>query len=708
MTFGEFASASGIAARTAKPVQPPRQISVSEAVCEHMKVGLPSGGDGPYSMEQTPYMAEPMDCIAHRVFEAVIFVGPAQSGKTLALIDGVLVWSVVESPGDCSVIQTNQRQAEDFSKFRLDRLIERCPKVKALLSPRPQDDNVFSKSFRNAMAIRLGWPSVAQVSGKAIRRMLLTDVDNFTGDLSIDELFGMARKRIQTFMSSGTVVAESSPARDYVDPIWTPRTLHEAPPAVGICSLYNGGDRRRWYWPCPECKQPFQAAPGIGGFVLPSFEELCDDLAKMDVLPIAEKFSKLVCPSCAVPLDHRWKRAMNNSAHWVGEGQTMHPDGSMSGERIRSNTASFWLGGVAAGYQSWVSLVSNYLDAVKTYAMTGNSKTLKTTTNVDQAMPYLPVAVRDEDRDVEKVKARAEDLPQRVVPQGVRFMVACVDVQAGAKPRFVVQVVGFGPGLQWYFVDRYALKSSQRPKGENDENGAPIFFPLDPAAYPEDWQRLIGEVMLKRYPLADESGRTMGVRLTVCDSGGKAGVTVQAYKFARWLTQNHPGLSERFRLLKGAASAQAKTAEIRFPDARGKKGSDSGAIGDLPVLFLNTDTIKDLVNANATRSVVGPGYMHFANWLSESWFEELFSEVRGPDGWENVYGRQNETLDLCVYAYGAAIALGADQFDWAKPRPWAMPWDENPEVRADGAAPAPVQKRVAPRRMTPSKYLGRP
>lgn len=704
--FGEFASAGTITARSADPVRPPRKISVSAAVCESMRVPMPSGGDGPYSLEQTPYMVEPMDCVASRVFEAVVFMGPAQSGKTLALIDGVLVWSVVESPGDCSVIQTNQRQAEDFSKFRFDRLIARCPKVKDRQSVRPQDDGVFAKSFRT-MAVRFGWPSVAQVSGKAIRRMLLTDVDNFTGDLTIAELFGMARKRTQTFMSSGIVVAESSPARDYADPIWTPRTPHEAPPAVGIASLYNGGDRRRWFWPCVECHQPFEATPGIDRFALPSFDELCEDLIRMDVLPIAEKFSKLVCPHCAVTIEHRWKRGMNVAGRWVGEGQAMHPDGTVTGERIRSNTASFWLGGVAAGYQSWQSLVAQYLEAVKVYATTGDSKPLKTTSNVDQAMPYLPVAVRDEDRDVEKVKSRAIEMPKGEVPAGVRFLVASIDVQAGQKPRFVVQIHGYGPGLQWFFVDRFALKSSRRPTGELDEHGKQKWFPLDPASYPEDWRRLIEKVMLRRYPLAgDEQGRSMGIRLTLCDSGGKAGVTKQAYEFARFLGKDHPGVFDRFRLVKGASSAQAPTTNIHFPDARGKV-SKAGAIGDVPVLFVNTNRIKDTVIAHATRATPGPGYMHFAKWLSDSWFEELFSEVRGPDGWENVHGRPNETLDLCVYAYGGALALNADAMDWSAPRPWAKVWDENTEVNSTTVAPVKVQKRAAVRRVSRSRYVGR-
>lgn len=691
--FGAFASAEAVTIGSVRnSVVPPKLTTVTESVCRNMYVKLPSGGSDLYSIDLTPYMSEPMDAIASRVFEAVIFMGPAQSSKTAGLIEGAIVYSIVDSHGDCLVIQTNQAQAEDFSKVRIQGLIERCPEVKDRLV----DNSVHLKMFDGAVAIRFGWPSIAQVSGKAIKRVLLTDVDNFTGDLGILELFGAAKKRTQTFMSAGIVVAESSPAKDFADPGWKPTTLHEAPPSIGIAALFNQGDRRCWYWRCPECKEPFRAAAGIDGFVLPELDELKEILMSAEVLPFAEKYSRLVCPRCAVPIEHRWKRGMNRGGRWVGEGQAMHSDGTVTGVRLRTNTASFWLGGVAAGFQSWVSLVQNYLQAVKTFATTGDSRALKTTTNVDQAMPYLPVAIRAEENDIDKIKTRAEDLQKRVVPFGARFITAQIDVQ---KNGFVIQVNGWGPGLQWYVVDRYRMKSSRRPTGELDENGETKWFPIDPARYPEDWHRIVDDVIGKRYPLADESGREMPVRLVFSDSGGKAGVTKNAYDFFRYLVER--GLDKTFRLVKGASTKRAPLVNVHWPDARDRSERNAGARGDVPVIFINTDDIKDTVIANATRATPGPGYMHFPKWLSDFWYAELFAEVRGSGGWENLHGRNNETLDLSVYGYAACLTLGADRIDWSNPPSWAKSWDDNPDLVTPGnheppktAAPITAPRKV--------------
>ncbi|MCE3090551.1 phage terminase large subunit family protein, partial [Escherichia coli] len=59
--------------------------------------------------------------------------------------------------------------------------------------------------------------------------------------------FSLASKRTTTFMSSGMTLVESSPGRDVKDVKWRRTSPHEAPPTTGILSLYNRGDRRRWY-----------------------------------------------------------------------------------------------------------------------------------------------------------------------------------------------------------------------------------------------------------------------------------------------------------------------------------------------------------------------------------------------------------------------------------------------------------------------------
>ncbi len=693
-----YATARSVRLDTATMLRPPRRVLPSEGA-RALEIANPSGSFGPWSASVAPYMVEPLDETSSRLFEAVVFVGPARSGKTVALVDGRLAYTITCNPSDTLIVQTTKDTAEDFSKTRISRAIANSPKLARQLSPRAHDDNVLLKFFRSGMALRFGWPSLSVLSGKDIHDVLMTDVDNFTGDLGIDEAFGLALKRIQTFMSAGICVAESSPAKDYTDGQWKRSTPHEAPPAPGITALFNRGDRRRWYWPCMECGSYFEAAPGIDRFLLPPMEELIERVVREDTLVLARRFSVLFCPCCEVGLEHRWKKEMNSRGRWVGEGQTIDRRGELAGERIQSRTASFWLGGVAAAYQSWESLVERYLQALKTFATTGEEKSLKTTINVDQALPYLPMSARSA-RSPTAMQERAEDWPLGTVPPGVRFLVATVDGQAHS---FVVQVTGFGLGetglLERWIVDRFTLRTSERDDGSGGK------LPLDPGKYVEDWERLIPKVIARRYPLCDDTGRSMPVRAVGIDWGGKKGHAPRALDF--WRSLKRRGIHHRVRLVKGDGGNVKREWLFKetMPDARKRKDRKSGAAGDVPQLLINTDQVKDLVASNIGREEPGAGYYHFNAALPTSFYEELTAEVRTPTGWKNSAELRNEAFDLAGYAEVLALWMKVPAINWEAPPAWAAPWEQNPDVSPDGVPAGPV--RPARRRVLRSNYLNR-
>lgn len=692
-----YATARSVRLGVAEMIRPPRRIRVSEGA-KVLQVANAAGAAGAWDPHTTPYMVEPLDTTGSRHYEAVVFAGPARSGKTISLIDARLAYLITCNPADAMVVQMSKDAAEDYSKTRISRSIAASPELRTRLSPRAHDDNILLKFFRSGMSLRMGWPSVSVLSGKDIHDVLMTDVDNYTGDLAIDECFGLALKRTQTYMSAGMVVAESSPATDFTDGAWKPSDPHQGPPAAGIAALYARGDRRRWYWPCPECGERFQAAPGYDGFALPPLEELLERVVVDDVQKLARHYSLLHCPHCGVGLQHRWKEGMNRSGVWAAEGQVVHPDGTVTGERPEARIASFWLGGVAAAYQSWESLVERYFQALRTFATTGEERPLKTTHNVDGAINYVPMAARSVS-DPSEMKNRAEDWGRGAVPTGVRFLTATVDVQGN---RFVVLVLGFGIGesgqLERWVVDSFTLRTSTRPDGSGG------FLPLDPPKYLEDWERLVEKVITRRYPLADGTGRTMPIRMTGIDWGGKSGTSVRALEF--WRSLKARKLHARVRLIKGDTRRECALFRETFPDSSKRKDRKSGSKGDVPQLLLNVDRLKDTVSANVKRAEPGPGYYHFPDWLPEAFYAELTAESRTAKGWENLANRRNEAFDLCGYAEGLALWLKVPAINWAAPPPWAAEWDDNPEVRADDAAPA-APPRARTRRVIRSKYLGR-
>lgn len=62
----------------------PRRMQVADAVSSYMRVPMGAGNSVPWDPNLAPYIIEPMNCLASREYDAVVFVGPTEPGKRLA------------------------------------------------------------------------------------------------------------------------------------------------------------------------------------------------------------------------------------------------------------------------------------------------------------------------------------------------------------------------------------------------------------------------------------------------------------------------------------------------------------------------------------------------------------------------------------------------------------------------------------------------
>ncbi|HHV2254011.1 TPA: phage terminase large subunit family protein [Escherichia coli] len=631
----------------------PRRMRVADAVAQYMRVPMGAGNSVPWDPLVAPYVIEPMNCLASREYDAVIFVGPARTGKTIGLIDGWVIYNVICDPADMLIIQMTEEKAREHSKKRLARTFRVSPEVVSRLSPNKNDNNVYDRTFLAGNYLKIGWPSVNIMSSSDYKCVALTDYDRFPEDIDGEgDAFSLASKRTTTFMSSGMTLVESSPGRDVKDVKWRRTSPHEAPPTTGILSLYNRGDRRRWYWPCPHCGEYFQPC----GDVVAGFRDIADPV-------LASEVAYIQCPSCSGRIMPEQKRELNGRGVWLRDGESINADGSRYGDPRRSRIASFWMEGPAAAYQTLSQLVYKLLTAEQEYETTGSEETLKTVINTDWGLPYLPRASMEQ-RKSELLEQRAEPVPSRSVPDGVNFLVATVDVQAGRHRRFVVQVTGYGSRGERWIIDRYNITQSLR--GDSDGESQRI----DPASYPEDWDVLLTDVFHKSWPLASDPSQQMRLMAMAVDSGGEDGVTDNAYKF--WRRCRRDGLGKRIYLFKGDSIRRAKLITRTFPDNTGRTGRRAQAAGDVPLWLLQTDALKDRVNNALWRDSPGPGYVHFPDWLGSWFYDELTYEERSSDGkWSKPGRGANEAFDLMVYADALVILHGYEKIRWPDAPEWA-------------------------------------
>nr|WP_323808869.1 phage terminase large subunit family protein [Escherichia coli] len=657
----------------------PRRMRVADAVAQYMRVPMGAGNSVPWDPLVAPYVIEPMNCLASREYDAVIFVGPARTGKTIGLIDGWVIYNVICDPADMLIIQMTEEKAREHSKKRLARTFRVSPEVVSRLSPNKNDNNVYDRTFLAGNYLKIGWPSVNIMSSSDYKCVALTDYDRFPEDIDGEgDAFSLASKRTTTFMSSGMTLVESSPGRDVKDVKWRRTSPHEAPPTTGILSLYNRGDRRRWYWPCPHCGEYFQPC----GDVVAGFRDIADPV-------LASEAAYIQCPSCSGRIMPEQKRELNGRGVWLRDGESINADGSRYGDPRRSRIASFWMEGPAAAYQTLSQLVYKLLTAEQEYETTGSEETLKTVINTDWGLPYLPRASMEQ-RKSELLEQRAEPVPSRSVPDGVNFLVATVDVQAGRHRRFVVQVTGYGSRGERWIIDRYNITQSLR--GDCDGESQRI----DPASYPEDWDVLLTDVFHKSWPLASDPSQQMRLMAMAVDSGGEDGVTDNAYKF--WRRCRRDGLGKRIYLFKGDSIRRAKLISRTFPDNTGRTGRRAQAAGDVPLWLLQTDALKDRVNNALWRDSPGPGYVHFPDWLGSWFYDELTYEERSSDGkWSKPGRGANEAFDLMVYAEALVILHGYEKIRWPDAPEWASreTWLECvPDSTEPSSSPEPVSTPV--------------
>lgn len=668
----------GLAEQTLGMVRPAEKMSVSEWAAKKRYLSNPGSHVGYWDNDRTPYMDEPMDMLTSLRHTGWIFAGPARCGKT----DSWPNWlghTADTDPKDMLFYGMTQSNASEISQrdlakaFRAKPIGEKQSIFEELM--RPGKRNVFDAWFKSGMQLMIRWASITELSGKTVPFVWFSDYDRipFVNDIEGQgPAYWLGKKRTETLGRFAMTAAEASPGFEITEENWIAEGEHEAPPTLGILQLYNNGDRRRYYWKCPDCAEWFEAIFDLLDYPPEgTFEERAKQVT-------------LVCPHCGVAHGPERKYDMNRKGRWLREGERLTADDELVGEGRKSDIASYWLNGVAAGFQSWEGLVLNWLRAMDTFERTGDTGPLKKTMNTDQGVPF--VAPRDKmARLPEDLKARAEDwgagatfeTRTPTVPPWVRFLVATIDVQARA---FVVQITGVGDEGDFTIVDAFKITTSNRVD-ENDIR-KPL-LPIDPSGFAEDWDMITSEVIERTYPLSDNSGRRMAIKITGCDMGGREGVSANAYDYWRRLRDDKEGRGHdrRFHLVKGESTKSAPRRQTRRPDSK-QTGAGAIARGDVPVQFLHSNLLKDQLHSILGRDEPGGVRWRFPSWAPNFIYTQMCAEKRTVKGWENPSGRRNETWDLSYYCIGLCLHpdIKWEHLRWDEPDripAWAKPWDEN-------------------------------
>ena len=95
-------------------LRPAEAISITAAAEKYMRVKV---GDQwqPFRRDVAPYMVEPTDMIASRLYKGLAFCGPSQSGKT-NMLQTAIAYTIMSDPGRVALFQMTRDAAPSARK----------------------------------------------------------------------------------------------------------------------------------------------------------------------------------------------------------------------------------------------------------------------------------------------------------------------------------------------------------------------------------------------------------------------------------------------------------------------------------------------------------------------------------------------------------------------------------------------------------------
>jgi phage terminase large subunit GpA-like protein len=647
------------------PVEP---VSTADFAAEHRYLANEGGGYvGRWSHEMAPYLYDPMACVDSRHYTTTVVVGPGQCGKT-EIAQNWLLKSVATDAADFLWYMQGQDAVEAFVKSRIDTMIEQhVVEMKERQGPRPVDRSLKYKRFLG-MAAEFLPATWSTLISKRAPRIVGDEIDAF--DPALGDVKALIDVRRQTFGDESMFLALSHPDRALgLDP--------DTEWLDGIMALYADSDRRIWYWACPHCggySSPNPTAARVMTLVYP-LDGTLDEV---------EAEARLLCQICGVLIEDRHRRAMNRTGRWIGRGQTIAENGTVTGDLIRSKTAGFWITGLMAAFNKGIGdLARARVKAERAVAAGGEDKGLRQVIVKQFGLPYKRSQAVGAIDATALADAADHRLALGIVPVGVRFLTAAIDVQGN---RFEVLVRGWEPGGRSVIVDYFTI-------------------PAMPATVSEDWDKLIETVIERRYPLTGDPVRAMAIRGVGYDSAGESGVTERAGE--AWLRWRAGGKIARYGELdgrhlhsviptKGASGFDAPRLIVSYPDTQ--RAGKLAARGAVPLLVFNPRLFKDDLAGQLATPLGGKWSVRFPAALRSEdpphdFFEQLVSEQKDKAGtWSKQHGGvRNEVLDLMVISHAVARLHGVGKIDWNDPPGWAADWGGNTMIRsAKTEPPAPV------------------
>jgi phage terminase large subunit GpA-like protein len=587
---------------------PPARLSLSEWADDYFVLS-PETAAEPGRFSTLPYQRGILDAITDPDITFVTLKKSSRLGYTI-MVSAAIGYYIHHEPTTMLVVQPTIPDAEGFSKETIAPMLRDVPVLSKIVfgeleerprGPRASSATMRHKTFPGGVLSLAGANSGTDFRRISRRVILFDEVDAYplsAGNEGDPILLGIKRSE---YFWNRKVVAGSTPLIE-----GTSR----------ISEMYEAGDRRRYYVPCPHCDH-------MDFF---RFSERDDDIEGGHLMDWSEGPEKacFMCRACGCAIEETHKLDMLEKGEWRAHGEF-------------AGHASFhiWAAYSLSPNATWAAIVREFLDAKNDPAK------LQVFVNTTLAQTWKE---RGEAPEWERLHDRREFYELRIAPKQTIVVTVGVDVQ---QDRFVWEAVAWG----------------ERKESWSIAIGEIYGDTADDAT----WAKL-DELLAMTF--AGAEGTTWPIAMLAIDSSYR---TQHVYDWARQKPMTKviacKGVSGQKQLVGIPSSV-----EINHKGKRMQRGYKVWPTG----VDIAKEELYGWLKLRIVDGIVPTGYCHFPDHPQE-FFKQLTAEIlvktvhkrtrKVKFEWHVLPNRQNHFLDTRILARVAASVQGIDQVVAPPPPP---------------------------------------
>lgn len=621
-------------ARARQSWRAPRRLTLSAWAERYFVLSAETAAE-PGRWRALPYQRGILDAITDPDVTYVTVMKSARVGYTISL-SAAIGYFIHQDPSSILVVQPTVDDAKNFSKETIAPMLRDVPVLAQVVfrdleergkGPKDPSSTLTHKAFPGGVLSLVGANSGTGFRRVSRRVIMFDEVDAYPPSAGAEgDPIALGMKRAEYF--------------------WNRKIIAGSTPLVAgssrIEEMFEAGDRRRYYVPCPHC----------GHFDILAFNAKSDRGHVMRWPEGRPEEAAFECRGNGCVIEESSKRSMLEAGEWRADDEF---DGHAS--------FHIWSAYSLSPNATWGQIAAEFLAAKR-----GGTEKLKTFVNTTLGETWKD---RGEAPEWERLYQRRETYAIGSVPAGPIVLTAGVDVQ---KDRLVFEIVGWAPNKESWSVDAGELYGD--------------------TALEATWAQL--DALLSRaYPGAD--GREMLISMLAVDAGYNTQIV---YGWAR----QHP--MSRVIACKGVSGARMLVAtpspvDITVRGRRMQRGYKVWPVG----VDLAKGELYGWLRFARDDGDPPPGYCHFPEY-GEEYFRQLTAEHlvtvanrrtgRVRLEWQVLPNRENHHLDARIYARAAVAVLGIDRL---APVPRA-------KSSAPASSPPPEPPPPEPREQRRGGWLG--